>query len=114
MSEILETQFKTLLDQYGIEYIEQPGKKVDFFLPLFNLYVEVTAHATERTLDVLESLDGKNVLVLVGLGSVKAFQDLLSAKIFEARSKAAAGKSFLTLEEALERFRHDGNEYELL
>jgi hypothetical protein len=62
---------------------EQTGGRLDFYLPDYGLYVEVKAYSTERLHAQLESVNAGPVpvMVLIGIGSVRAFGQMLRSSL---------------------------------
>lgn len=83
MSSLVEDEFENLLISLNIRF-SRPERdastpiNLDFYLPDYDLYVEVKTFHTNRLVKQLEILpQDSNVLVLTGLNSVKAFRKLL-------------------------------------
>lgn len=80
----IELEFMAMCDRHGITCIrpQEWGSRLDFYLPGFDLYVEVKAYSCERLHGQLESANAGPcpVMVLVGLRSVKILEQLISFK----------------------------------
>ena len=79
----VELAFDNLCDIFDLEYVrpdhsDNPKGRLDFYLPYFDLYVEVKAHSCERLHEQLESVAGKPVIALIGKQSVDALYRLLA------------------------------------
>ena len=81
MDDPIEQAFIKMCLELGIKYTrpEHAGGRIDFYLPAFDLYVEVKAWPTPRIVAQLESVEaGKNAaMVLVGMESIRALRQLL-------------------------------------
>lgn len=81
----LEQGMETLLRESGIRFVRPeriPGShiKLDFWLPDFDLFIELKQFPTPRLDAQLEPIDPtKNVMVLIGRNSLWAFQALVMA-----------------------------------
>lgn len=78
MADSLEQQFEDQLNTYGVKFVRPErlpdGKRVDYFLPEHNLYVELKAHPSPRLDEQLESCGpGASIMVLCGPNSVDSF-----------------------------------------
>lgn len=83
MEDPVEQAFMDVCAAAGIRYErpERMGGRVDFYLPDFELFVEVKAYSCERLHEQLESIDaGRNAaMVLIGVKSVAAFARMIGA-----------------------------------
>lgn len=73
-----EEQFVAVLTELGVSY-RRPAGRLDFYLPDFNLYVELKTYPCERLEGQLESVMPSPVMVLCGPDSVAAFREFLKA-----------------------------------
>ena len=93
----VELAFEQLLIKHGIVYScpDQekglPGQtKLDFFLPEFQLTVEVKTYSTPRLHDQItrSGKEEEGLIVLVGIKAVHAFDRLLESLLKKAKNKA--------------------------
>lgn len=70
-----EMQFEQLMDRLDIQYTMH--KRLDYYLPEFDLLVELKTYECERLIGQLESVTGQSVMVLVGPQAVIAFGKFL-------------------------------------
>lgn len=72
----LELEFMEIMNQLGVKFTrpEREGKRLDFHLTDYDLYVEVKAHPSPRVYDQMESVgNGGCIMVLCGPDSIKRF-----------------------------------------
>jgi hypothetical protein len=81
----LEKRFAAICNFYDIAYKpDDAGSGLDFFLPDFNVYVEVKRFHSPR---IAEQMSRRpDVIAIQGEGAMKAFSDLLAQA---AKDKAA-------------------------
>ena len=73
-----EIQIKEILESKGIEYIHESqnnGSRLDFYLPKYNVYIEVKQYHSERSNSQLASQD--NVILIQGKDSINFFKVLI-------------------------------------
>lgn len=89
MNDTVENAFIKLMWKYDISFDrpERIGGRIYFYLPLFDMYVEVKAHSCERLHDQLESVSGRPVMVLIGVQSVRALDEMLAHLVPPVRPK---------------------------
>ena len=78
----MEANFKFFMEKAGIKYVVDPEcktRRLDFYLPEFELYVELKTWACDRMVPQLNAFAGKCIIVLVGHESVFQFGLLLKA-----------------------------------
>ena len=75
----LEHNFEAILVSLGVDYTrpERDGDHLDFYLPDFDLAVEVKAAPTKRLHRQLTASRHGDVLVLVGFDAVEKFRQFL-------------------------------------
>lgn len=85
MTSPLEKQFVALLDEFSIEYL-RPEQDVtiptnlDFYLPDFDLFVEIKCFHSDRISRQLSSVPHRsNALVIMGPQSITAFRRFIRA-----------------------------------
>lgn len=74
----LEKRVADILDKKGIKYIhesEGENQRLDFFLPDFNIFIEVKQFSTPRSSDQLASQD--NVILIQGKKSIVFLENML-------------------------------------
>jgi hypothetical protein len=74
----LEKEIAELLDIMKINYIHESvnnGSSLDFYLPDFNVYIEVKQFHTDRSLRQLVSRD--NIILIQGKGSVEFLKAII-------------------------------------
>jgi len=75
----LEKQIAEVLDSLGIDFVHESEDKyqgLDFYLPKYDVYIEVKQFHTSRISKQMESED--NVIVLQGRKSVELLKALLT------------------------------------
>lgn len=81
-SDDLEKKIGDKLTACGIEFTHGSAKglqqRLDFFLPKYNVYIEVKKYHTERINSQMASQD--NVIAIQGVGAVDFFIKLLNLK----------------------------------
>lgn len=70
----LEDEVGRALERAGIKF--STNQRLDFYLPDFDIYLEVKRYDTPRVLSQLESQE--NIILIQGKKSVAAFVNLLS------------------------------------
>ena len=74
----VEEQLAKTLDDVGIQYVhesENKEQRLDFYLPFFDVYIEVKQYHSERISDQMSSKD--NVIALQGIKSVQFLTTVL-------------------------------------
>jgi len=71
----LEESFRLWLVEKGIAY--EYHAPLDFYLPAFDLHVEIKAGYTDRLARQLKSVNGGDVMVLQGFESIEKFKRLI-------------------------------------
>lgn len=74
----LEKDIADLLDKRGIEFVHEsefPGQRLDFFLPGYEIYIEVKKYYSDRVLRQMEIHD--NVIVVQGKKAVAFLKAIL-------------------------------------
>jgi hypothetical protein len=80
-SSVLETKIADALTSAGIKFItEQPPANLDFYLPEFDIYIEVKAFHSDRIAEQMSRVG--NVIAVQGVEAAKFL-----AKIIEAMAK---------------------------
>ncbi|NOG70490.1 hypothetical protein HJG45_08920 [Roseicella sp. DB1501] len=79
----MEREFILLCEKHGIEYTKPEQEKdnpsnLDFYLPEYDVSVEVKQFPTERIHDQMIKSGQKDIIVLVGKGSIKALHYMIS------------------------------------
>ena len=88
-----EAGFEALMRELGIPFVAGTavGVRVDYYLPGFDLYVELKTWETDRLMDQLRSLTGESILVLVGPQSIKQFGAFLRDHRVESKTEPEPG-----------------------
>lgn len=74
ISNSLELEVANVLTDNGIEFIHEsqlPGQSLDFFLPQFNVYLEVKEYYSERSSKQLQRSD--DIILIQGKKALYAF-----------------------------------------
>lgn len=77
----LEKEVASILDQKGIHYIHESegnGSTIDFYLPGYDVFIEVKQFHAERVLKQLSSKD--NVILIQGKKSLSFLKAALSVQ----------------------------------
>lgn len=81
-SDHLEKQLAEALENSGIEYIhesEKGNQNLDFYLPYFDLYIEVKQYHSDRISKQMSSKD--NVIAIQGIKSVNFLINVLKSQL---------------------------------
>lgn len=80
-SDHLEEQIAIALHEYGFEFIHESevvGQQLDFYLPTFDVYIEVKQFHADRISKQMATHE--NVIAIQGRKSVNIFVSLLKSK----------------------------------
>lgn len=81
-SDHLESEVADTLENAGIDFIhesESKDQQLDFYLPNYDVYIEVKQYHSDRILKQLGSKD--NVIVLQGKASISFLSHVLNKKV---------------------------------
>ena len=73
-----EIQIKEILELKGIDYVHESqnnGSRLDFYIPKYNVYIEVKQYYSERSNSQLSSQD--NVILIQGKDAISFFKLLI-------------------------------------
>ena len=73
-----EIQIKEILESKGIDYVHESqnnGSRLDFYIPKYNVYIEVKQYYSERSNSQLSSQD--NVILIQGKDAISFFKLLI-------------------------------------
>ncbi|TKD17939.1 HNH endonuclease [Rhodobacter capsulatus] len=81
MTDPVERTIAEALDRAGIEWVgdtDPRAKRLDFFLPIENVHIEVKRFHTDRTAEQMER--SENIIVVVGLAAARAFARMITKR----------------------------------
>ena len=77
-SDHLELAVAEILERHNIEFVHESqnnGSNIDFYLPDYDVYIEVKQYHSDRVINQLNKRD--NIILIQGIGSIKMIERLL-------------------------------------